>query len=78
MVHEHKGLNKFGGSMRKTINRLVYAVIIAALSIGSALLVMADMPPKINGIPLLGAIGFTLSAILGIFIIISIYRNKDL
>lgn len=64
--------------MRKTINRLVYAVIIAALSIGSALLVMADMPPKINGIPLLGAIGFTLSAILGIFIIISIYRNKDL
>ena len=64
--------------MRKTINRLVYAVIIAALSIGSALLVMADMPPKINGIPLLGAIGFTLSAILGIFIMISIYRNKDL
>ena len=64
--------------MRKTINRLVYAVIIAALFIGSALLVMADMPPKINGIPLLGAIGFTLSAILGIFIMISIYRNKDL
>lgn len=77
MVHEHKGLNKFGESLRTAINRLVYAVIIAALSIGSALLVMADIP-KINGIPLLGAIGFTLSAILGIFIMISIYRNKDL
>lgn len=78
MVHEHKGLNKFRQSIRTAINRLVYAVIIAALSIGSALLVMADMPPKVNGIPLLGAIGFTLSAILGIFIMISIYRNKDL
>ncbi len=78
MVDEHKGLNKFGESMRATITRLVYAVIIAALSIGSTLLVMADMPPKIIGIPLLGAIGFTLSTILGIFIRISIYMNKDL
>jgi ubiquinone biosynthesis protein len=77
IVHEHKGLNEFRKSLRTAFNRLVYAVIIAALSIGSALLVMADMPPKIAGIPALGAIGFSLSAIIGLVIVISIYRNKE-
>jgi ubiquinone biosynthesis protein len=38
---------------------------------------MADMPPKIAGIPALGAIGFSLSAIIGLVIVISIYRNKE-
>ncbi|MBC8768632.1 AarF/ABC1/UbiB kinase family protein [Arenibacter sp. BSSL-BM3] len=77
IVHEHKGLNEFRVSLKTAFNRLVYAVIIAALSIGSALLVMADMPPKISGIPVLGAIGFILSAIIGVVILISIHRNKE-
>lgn len=76
IVHEHKGLNELRKSLKAAFNRLVYAIIIAALSIGSALLVMADMPPKINGIPLLGAIGFILSGIIGLIILASIYRNK--
>tara|TARA_R110000868_G_scaffold136879_1_gene350024 strand:+ start:959 stop:2641 length:1683 start_codon:yes stop_codon:yes gene_type:complete len=77
IVHEHRGLNEFRTTLKTAFNRLVFAVIIAALSIGSALLVMADMPPKINGIPLLGAIGFLLSALIGFIILVSIYRNKE-
>ncbi len=77
IVHEHKGLNEFRNSLKTAFNRLVYAVVIAALSIGSALLVIADMPPKVQGIPILGAIGFVLSAVLGFFILISIFRNKE-
>jgi ubiquinone biosynthesis protein len=76
VVHEHKGLDNFKDALRKAINRLVLAVIIAALSIGSSLLVIADMPPKINGIPVLGAVGFLLSAILGLVIVGSIFRNQ--
>ena len=77
IVHEHKGINEFRNTLKTAFNRLVYAVIIAALSIGSALLVIADMPPKINNIPILGALGFLLSAILGFAIIISIIRNRN-
>ncbi|WP_424001054.1 hypothetical protein [Maribacter sp. IgM3_T14_3] len=77
IVHEHKGLKEFQTATSKAVNRLVFSVIIAALSIGSSLLVMAKMPPLINGIPLLGAIGFVLSAILGFYIIISIFRNDQ-
>jgi len=76
IVHEHKGLDEFRKTLKTAFNRLVYAVIIAALSIGSALLVMADMPPMVSGIPVLGAIGFGLSAIIGLVILISIYRSK--
>ncbi|MFS4416430.1 ABC1 kinase family protein [Maribacter sp. 2307ULW6-5] len=77
IVHEHKGLNEFRNTLKTGINRLVYAVIIAALSVGSALLVMADMPPKIKGIPVLGALGFLLSAVLGFIIVISIFKNRN-
>ncbi|SHJ07596.1 ABC1 kinase family protein [Pseudozobellia thermophila] len=77
VVHEHKGLKEFHNATSKSVNRLVFAVIIAALSIGSSILVMAQMPPLINGIPLLGAIGFVLSAILGFYIVISIFRNDQ-
>ncbi|MFD0797323.1 ABC1 kinase family protein [Maribacter chungangensis] len=78
IIHEHKGLKELQTALSKAANRLVFAVIISALSIGSSILVIAEMPPLIHGIPLLGAIGFVLSAILGFLVIISIIRNKQL
>ncbi|WP_178985571.1 ABC1 kinase family protein [Winogradskyella helgolandensis] len=75
IVHEHRGLESFKNTTSKAVNRLVFAVIIAALSIGSSILVIAKMPPLINGVPLLGAIGFLLSAVLGFYIIFSIFKN---
>ncbi|WP_117880404.1 ABC1 kinase family protein [Aureibaculum luteum] len=77
IVHKHKGLKEFQSTLNKASNRLVFAVIIAALSIGSSILVIAKMPPLVYGIPLLGAIGFILSAFLGFYIVISIFKNKE-
>ncbi|MBJ2175657.1 AarF/ABC1/UbiB kinase family protein [Aureibaculum sp. A20] len=77
IVHKHQGLKEFQNTLNKASNRLVFAVIIAALSIGSSILVIAKMPPLVYGIPLLGAIGFILSAVLGFYIVISIFKNKE-
>ena len=77
IVHEHKGLNEFKDTLKTAMNRMVYAIIIAALSIGSSILVIADMPPSVNGIPVLGALGFLISAILGFAIIYSIFKNRN-
>ncbi len=77
VIHEHKGLKEMQIAFSKAANRLVFAVIIAALSIGSSILVIAEMPPLINGVPVLGAIGFVLSAILGFLVVISIFRNNQ-
>ncbi|MEO2071137.1 MAG: AarF/UbiB family protein [Zunongwangia sp.] len=73
VTHAITGLDQ----VRKTADRLVFAIIISALSIGSAVLVMADMPPKIYGVPVLGFFGFLISAVLGISIAISILRTKS-
>lgn len=62
-------------SINKVANRLVIAILIAALSIGSAMVVGTNMPPLINGIPLLGIIGFTVSGLLSVFIVITIIRR---
>lgn len=52
--------------LQKTLDRLVTAIIIAALLIASSILVLSNVPPKINGIPALGFLGYVISAILGI------------
>lgn len=52
--------------LQKTLDRLVTAIIIAALLIASSILVLSNIPPKINGIPALGFLGYVISAILGI------------
>ncbi len=66
-------------AMRKTVknatNRLTYAIIIAALSIGSSILMMAEIPPLLFGNSVLGLLGFLISGILGILIIFSIWQK---
>ena len=68
-------------AMRKTFqngtNRLTYAIIIAALSIGSSILMMAQIPPLFYGNSVIGLLGFLISAILGIIIIFSIWRKDQ-
>lgn len=62
--------------LQKSTDRLVLAMIISALSIGSAVLVMADMPPKLFGVPILGFLGFTFSGAIGIYIVLSLIKSK--
>lgn len=75
MVHKHKRLKEFQIATSKAVNRMVFAVIIGALSIESSLLVIAIMPPLVKGVPLLGAIGFALLAMLRFYIVISTFRK---
>ena len=75
ITHKVEGLEDMRRTLQNLGNRLVYAMIIAAMSIGSSILVMAKMPPLIFGVPLLGVFGFLISGILGLTIIISIYKK---
>ncbi len=73
--HEINGLNEIQDTIQKASNRLVLAIIIAALSIGSSILVFADMPPKIYNVPFLGFLGFVISGLLGLRLAYSIFRS---
>ena len=70
---EHKGLEPFGDSLSKSINRLSYAMILVAIILASALLVMANVPPLYNGVPSFAIGGFLVAAFLALRLI---YKMK--
>ncbi|WLD24907.1 AarF/UbiB family protein [Flavobacterium dauae] len=72
---EVEGLEDMRKTLQNASNRLTYAIIIAALSIGSSILMMAKIPPLFFGNSLLGLLGFIISGILGITIIYSIWKK---
>ncbi len=59
-------------------NRISFSIIIAALIIGSALIVISKTPPLIYDISLIGIIGFLTAAILGIWLLVAIIRKGRL
>ena len=72
---EHKGLEP---SLRKgdqISNRISFAIVLAALIIGSSLIVLSGIPPRWNGIPIIGIIGFLGVGIMGFWLLISILRH---
>lgn len=72
---EVEGLEDMRKTLQNASNRLTYAIIIAALSIGSSILMMAKIPPLFFGNSFLGLVGFLISGILGIAIIYSIWKK---
>jgi ubiquinone biosynthesis protein len=59
-------------------NRLAFSIIIAALVIGSALIVISEIPPLFYGISLIGIIGFSAAALMGIWLLVAILRKGRL
>jgi ubiquinone biosynthesis protein len=55
-------------------NRLAISVIIAALLVGSSLIILSGLP-GLFGVPFLGIIGFLLAGIMGVGLVISIIRT---
>jgi ubiquinone biosynthesis protein len=59
-----------GGSIERHLlhasNRLAFALIVAALVVGSAILISADAGPHWRELPVLGVIGFVVAGVLGL------------
>jgi ubiquinone biosynthesis protein len=75
---EHKGLESLLATQDQTSNRMSFAIIIAALIIGSALIVISEIPPLVFGISLIGIIGYLVAAIMGIWLLVAILRKGRL
>jgi len=75
---EHQGLENMLATHDQISNRISFSIIIAALLIGSALIVIAETPPMIYGISMIGIIGFLAAAIMGIWLLIAILKKGRL
>ena len=75
---EHKGLENLISQMDKVSNRIAFSVIIAALIIGSSIIMQTNKGPLFLGFPVLGIFGFLIAGILGLWLVIAILRSGRL
>jgi ubiquinone biosynthesis protein len=58
------------------MTRMVFALVLAALIIGSSLVVLSGIPPKWYGVPVIGVAGFLISAFVGFWLLVTILLRK--
>ncbi|NOY79415.1 MAG: AarF/ABC1/UbiB kinase family protein [Kiritimatiellaeota bacterium] len=75
---EHRGLENMIHTHDQISNRMVFAIVLAALVVGSSIMVLSDIPPKWHGIPLLGVAGFLVSGLMGFSLLYSILKHGKL
>ncbi|MCF8253609.1 MAG: AarF/ABC1/UbiB kinase family protein [Bacteroidia bacterium] len=72
---EFIGLNQLLHTLDVISNRLSAAIILAAMILGSSMVVLSQIPPLWKGIPIIGLIGIIVSGIFGSMMLFSIYKN---
>ena len=65
------------GLVSRIVNEIVLAIIIAALLVGSSLIMNTQSTISFYGYPILGFIGFSFSAILGVILVILILMRGN-
>lgn len=73
-----KDLDKMLVTHDQISNRISFSIIIAALIIGSALIVISNMPPLFYGISLIGMVGFLTAGFLGVWLLVAIIKKGRL
>ena len=69
-----KRLDHFGHQLDHSTNRLTMAMITAALIVGSSIVMTVEGGPTIMGLPAFGFAGFFLAFVIGILLMISVWR----
>lgn len=64
------------GRVSRMVDRLSLSIIIAGLFIGSSVVYFAGIQPLIFGVPVLGFAGYVGAAILSVYVVVSILREK--
>ncbi|MEK6940493.1 MAG: AarF/ABC1/UbiB kinase family protein [Nanoarchaeota archaeon] len=70
-------LEELGVELDRSSNRVTFGILIAAFVVGSALVILADLPPKLNGIPILSIVLLILAALTLLFLVISVVKEKE-
>jgi ubiquinone biosynthesis protein len=75
---EHRGLEKLIDTHERVANRVSFAIVVAALVVGSSLIVHSRLPPTWHEIPLIGLIGFITAGVMGFLLLLAIIRHGRL
>lgn len=72
---EHRGLDKFNTDFDRSMNRLSSSLILAALIIGSSIIMQTDKGIQFLGFPVLAFIGYVVAGLLGLWLVYAIIRS---
>lgn len=72
---EHKGLEPMTHKLDVVSNRIAFAIIVAAMILGSAIVIHAKIPPMYHNVPILGIVTFALAAFFAFRLLYSISKH---
>ncbi len=72
----HENLGGLRNTIQNITNRLTLGIIIAALIIGSSMIITTGVKPLLFGFPALGIIGYSVSGVLGLWLVFNIIRSR--
>ncbi len=72
--HEH--LENIQGTLEKASNRLTFAIIIAAMIVGSSMIITTGVEPLLFGYPALGVVGYLISGVIGLVLVLNIISTS--
>jgi ubiquinone biosynthesis protein len=75
---QDRGLQNLMLEIDRSSNRIAFSLIIAALIIGSSLILNQNVGPFFLGYPLFGILGYLFAGILGVWLVIAILRSGRL
>jgi len=70
----HENLADLVNTLDDITNRLTFAIIIAAMIVGSSMIITTGVGPLLFGFPALGIIGYLISGMLGLWLVFKILR----
>ena len=68
-------LERFGAQIEHSANRLTVGVVLAALIVGSSIVLTVGGGPTLLGLPVFGLLGFVGAAVAGAWLVVSIWRS---
>lgn len=71
-------LNDRWKDFNKMVNRVVFALVVSAIIIASALIIRSGGGANINGLSIVGILGFGLAGFLGLWLLISILKSGNI
>jgi ubiquinone biosynthesis protein len=72
----HENLEGLNSAIESATNRLTIALIIAALIVGSSMIMTTEAKPYLFGYPAIGVVGYLISAILGLWLVILFIKHR--
>ena len=73
---DHRGFDRLEKVILESSNKLTLGMVLAAVIIGSSLIITTKVGPTIFGLPAVGVVGYAISAMVGLSLVIDILRGR--